>query len=51
VAVVAAAVTTVGADKNPQKAAARAAKTAAVTVVGAEATVAVVDVVFHVCQK
>ncbi len=50
-AVVAVAVTTVGADNNPQKAAAGAAKTTAVAVAGAEAAVAVTDVVFHVCQK
>jgi hypothetical protein len=45
------AVTTVGADINPQKAVAGAAKMAAVAVAGAEAAAAVADIVFHVCQK
>jgi hypothetical protein len=51
VAVVAVAVTTAGVDNNPHKAAAGAAKTAAVVVAEAEVAVAVVDVVFHMCQK
>jgi hypothetical protein len=38
------------ADNNPQKAAAGAAKMATMAVVGAEAAVAIVDVVFHMCQ-
>ncbi len=50
-AVVATAVTTVGADNNPQKTAAGAAKTAAVAVAGAEAAAAIADIVFNVCQK
>ncbi len=45
------AVTTVGADINPQKAVEGAAKTAAVAVAGAEAAATVADIVFHVCQK
>ncbi len=50
-AVVATALTLVGADNNPQKAAAGAAKTAAVVVAGAEAAATIADIVFHVCQK
>ncbi len=50
-AVVVAAVTMAGTDNNPHKAAAGAAKMAVVAVLGAEAAGAVVDVVFHVCQK
>ncbi len=48
---VAVAVTIVGADNNQQKAAEGAVKIVAVVVVGAEAAVAVADVVFHMCQK
>jgi hypothetical protein len=50
VAVVAMAVTTVGAHINPQKAAAGVAKMAAVAVVGAEAAAAIADIVFT-CAK
>jgi hypothetical protein len=51
VAVIVVAVTTARAYNNPHKPAAGVAKTAAEAVAGAEAAVAIVDVVFHVCQK
>ncbi len=51
VVVVVAAATMVQADNNPHKAAAGVAKMVALAGVGAEAAVAIVDVVFHMCQK
>ncbi len=50
-AVLAVAVITAGVDNNPQKAAAGTVEMAAVAVAGAEAAVAITDVVFRVCQK